>query len=687
MIEWQLPTVSLRGTEMTTSKLLLGMWCLFSTLGLAKEGLLTKDTFLEMESVAGPAISPDGTQIIFTRGRVDKIRDRHVSNLWIASVDRNRIRELRHGTWQDSSPAWSPDGKRIAFISNQSGNNQIHVMWMESGEFAQLTHLEHSPTAFAWSPDSKHLAFLMFTPDTTPILPIEMPGPPEGAKWAEGAIVVDRMIWADDGRGHMPKGNTHIYLLDSRLGGTPRKITAGDSSHYGLAWATDGKTLYSSVIHKPNDEYLPTSSRDSEIYAFDVSGGEPRRLTDRRGPDSNPQVSHQGDWIAYTGYDEQHFNAHISSIYLMDSSGGSRRLWAGDLPSYVSGLKWASDDSGLYYEMGEAGSNNLFFVPVDGSPRKVTAETHSLGSVSIADNGVAAAVVSTPTRPGYLVTFRLDQPSQWQEVVDVNADVLEGIQLADAEELWFTSADGLRVQGWLIKPANFDPNKKYPMVLWIHGGPWVMYSVRFNWAFQNFSAEGYAVLFTNPRGSSGYGQEFVNGIHNSYPGKDHDDLMAGVDAALAKGWIDENNLFVCGGSGGGVLTAWAVGHTDRFAAAVSMKPVINWLSFAGTTDIPNWYGHFESYPWEDPMEYARRSPLHYVGNVTTPTMLMTGEADLRTPMSQSEEYYRALKILNKETLLVRMPGEYHGWRRPSHRLMQQLYLQAWFKKHARPPAP
>jgi dipeptidyl aminopeptidase/acylaminoacyl peptidase len=207
--------------------------------------------------------------------------------------------------------------------------------------------------------------------------------------------------------------------------------------------------------------------------------------------------------------------------------------------------------------------------------------------------------------------------------------------------------------------------------------------VRFNWAYQNFCAEGYAVLFTNPRGSTGYGQDFVNGIHNSYPGRDHDDLMAGVDAALAKGWIDEKNLFVCGGSGGGVLTAWAVGHTDRFAAAVSMSPVMNWHSFAGTTDIPNWYGHFESYPWEDPLEYARRSPLHYVANVTTPTMVLTGEEDLRTPMSQSEEYYRALKILKKETLLVRMPGEYHGFRRPSHRLMRQLYLQAWFRQHAR----
>ncbi len=265
--------------------------------------------------------------------------------------------------------------------------------------------------------------------------------------------------------------------------------------------------------------------------------------------------------------------------------------------------------------------------------------------------------------------------------MDVNEDVLANVKLGDVEELWFKSPDGLDLQGWLIKPAEFRPGEKYPMILYIHGGPWAMYSVRFSWTWQNFAANGYAVLYMNPRGSTGYGQDFVNGIQFSYPGKDYEDLMAGVDAAITKGFIDEKNLFVCGGSGGGVLTAWIVGHTNRFRAAVSMRPVINWHSFVGTTDGSSWYRQFQKYPWEDPMEYAVRSPLHYVGNVTTPTMVMTGEADLRTPMGQSEEYYRALKMLKKETLLVRMPEEYHGWRRPSHRILQQLYLLAWFEKY------
>ena len=265
-------------------------------------------------------------------------------------------------------------------------------------------------------------------------------------------------------------------------------------------------------------------------------------------------------------------------------------------------------------------------------------------------------VRSTPIEADRLVTFKIDSSGKAAQrfsgadvktLVDVNQDVLTGVKLGDYEELWFTAKDGVKAQGWLIKPANFEPGKKYPMVLWIHGGPWSMYDVGFNWSFQNFAASGYAALYTNPRGSTGYGQQFVNGIQHSYPGGDFDDLMAGVDAAIAKGFIDEQNLFVCGGSGGGVLTAWIVGHTNRFAGAVSMRPVINWHSFVGTTDGPNWYRQFKKYPWEDPMEYAVRSPLHYVGNVTTPTMVMTGEADLRTPMGQSEEYYRALKMLKK----------------------------------------
>ncbi len=640
--------------------------------------LLTDETFMEMESVRSPMISPHGQHILFSRGWVDKMQDRSRSNLWIVDVAGTRVRELTHGDWSDSSPVWSPDGKKIAFLSDRDGTTQIHVMWLDTREVAQLSHVDRAPSGLRWSPDGKMLVFTSFEPDTKPILPVKMVKKPKGAKWAAGATIVDRMTWARDGRGPVPKGYTHIYALDAELGGTPRQLTSGEYSHSDPQWSADGKKIFFSAIRKPEAEYL---RGDSEIYSVDLETLEITALTDRKGPDRGPRVSPDGKWIAYTGYDDNNYTSHLSSLYLMASTGGGKKLLAGDLPNSPSGVTWSPDGTGVYYTMAEKGESNLYSVTTAGKIQKITSGVHYLSGFSLADNGQVATTVSTFHKPGDLLTFNLKDPGNMKLLVDVNADVLSDVKLGEVEELWFKSPDGLDLQGWLIKPAEFEPGKKYPMLLYIHGGPWAMYSVRFNWAWQNFAAKGYAVLYMNPRGSTGYGQDFVNGIQYSYPGKDLDDLMAGVDTSIAKGFIDTRNLFVCGGSGGGVLTAWIVGHTDRFAAAVSMRPVINWHSFVGTTDGPNWYRQFRAYPWEDPMEYAVRSPLHYVKNVTTPTMVMTGEADLRTPMTQSEEYYRALKMLKKATLLVRMPDEYHGWRRPSHRLLQQLYLLAWFEKY------
>ena len=375
----------------------------------------------------------------------------------------------------------------------------------------------------------------------------------------------------------------------------------------------------------------------------------------------------------------------------MDSDGGRKRLLAGDLLSSPRDVTWAPDNSGVYYVMSERGVANVYFVSRQGERRPGTTGNHVLSQLTLAANGRAAAVRSTSDRPGYLVTFPMGArgatataPAGMATVADVNADVLDGLRLGEVDELLFESPDGLDLQGWLMKPAEFDPARKYPLLLWIHGGPYSMYSVGWNWAWQNFAAQGYAVFFMNPRGSTGYGKAFVDGIKHAYPGKDHDDLMAGVDAAVAEGFVDSENLFVLGGSGGGILTSYIVGQTHRFRAAAAMRPIVNYISAAGTADDPtDKYSWFVKPHWEDPLDWYQRSPIASVGNVQTPVLLMTGERDLRTPMGQSEEFFRALKMQGKETLLIRMPEEFHGWTRPSHRILNQLYLHAWFEKYRR----
>jgi dipeptidyl aminopeptidase/acylaminoacyl peptidase len=647
---------------------------------LVAQKVLDKESFFDLETINSPRISPNGQTVVFSRGYVDKVKDMDRAGLWVIDTAGTRLRELSSGPWRDSSPVWSPDGTRIAFLSDRDGTTQLYVLWVDTRETLQLTRVERTPGSFAWSPDGKRIVYSALVPDEESPLKIELPKAPRGAQWARPAVVIDRMTWASDGVGPLTKGYTHIFVVDAVQGGTPRQVTTGNFNHSGPEWSADGSNIYVSGIRKPDAEYL---RNDSEIYAINVASGEVRTLTERKGPDAAPKPSPNGRYVAYTGYDDQRFTSHVSSLYLMNADGTGKRMLAEKLPSSPTGVEWAPDGSGVYYAMEEKGTSNVYFAHIDKPVRALTSGNHMLTQVSMADNGVAAAVRSSFHEPGSLVVFDNRQP-QPRKLLDVNEDVMAGVRLGDVKELSVAAPDGVKSQGWLVMPTGFTAGRKYPLVLYIHGGPWSMYNVGFSWPWQNFASQGYAVLYMNPRGSTGYGQDFVNGIQYSYPGKDYDDLMAGVDAALATGFVDEKNLFVCGGSGGGVLTAWIVGHTNRFAAAVSMRPVINWHSFVGTTDGVSWYGQFKKYPWEDPNEFAVRSPLTYVGNVTTPTMVMTGEADLRTPISQSEEYYRALKQLRKApTLLVRMPEEFHGWRRPSHKLAQQLYLQAWFEKYKR----
>jgi dipeptidyl aminopeptidase/acylaminoacyl peptidase len=673
--------------------LAVSLLLLLSAVAWAAQGnRLTVDLFLDWEWVASPQISPDGTQLVFTHRWVDKLNDKFETDIWIMNADGSKKRFLVKG----AQPTWSPDGRRLAYIAQgQPAGAQIFVKWMDTGEETQLTRVERSPSNLRWSPDGHRIAFNMLVPAKT-AMTVKMPAKPEGAKWIDPPRVVDRLNYRADTQGFRPEGFMHIFVVPE-TGGTPRQLTDGDYNHDDPHWMPDSQSMVFSAVRRAQAEYVRGGD---DIYTLSLTGGQIRALTDRNGPDNNPEVSPDGRLIAYTGYDQNDNTYNVPKLYLMDASGANKRLLSGELDREPAGLVWARDGSGIYFTTEDRGTNNLWFEPVKGgAPMQITEGNHQLLTSSISENGRATGVLSSATEPGDVVTFAVSAPGARPQtelgdfraphrLTNVNDDLLEGRKLGQVEEIWYDSVGNKKIQGWIVKPPDFDPQKKYPLMLYIHGGPHTMYGVGLNFEFQNHAAEGYVVLYTNPRGSSGYGQEFGNAINNNYPGEDYNDLMNGVDEVVKRGYIDERNLFVCGGSGGGVLTTWIVGHTARFAAAVAMKPVINWYSFVGTTDFSDWYYNFKKLPWEDPQEHLRRSPITYVGNVRTPTMLMTGELDLRTPMEQTEQFYRALKLRRVDTLMVRVNDEYHpfnslppGLRHPSNRINQILYLRGWFEKY------
>lgn len=635
---------------------------------------ITLDQYLEWETVQSPRLSPDGKQIIYGRRWVDKINDEWVTTLWMMNADGTKNRALLTG----SNVEWSPDGTRIAYTARgEPSGTQIFVRWMDAeGATTQITRLSQSPSNIQWSPDGKSIAFTMQVPQRES-WDIPMPRAPQGAKWTEAPRIVTQLDYRQDRQGFTNPGDTHIYIV-SADGGSPRQITSGKWDHGAPQWMPDGKTIVFTADRVVDAEYR---WRQSDIYKVDVTSGAITRLTSRNGPDQQPTPSPDGRFIAYTGYDSLKASYKDSELYIMNADGSNPRQISGNFDRSPQGLMWASDGSGIYFSADSEGSRNLYFVSLNGQIRPVTTGKHMLSVSDIGRNGTAVAVLTSATDPGDVVTFPVSTP-RFTQLTRVNEDVLTGKKLGETEEIWYTSVDGLRIQGWIVKPPDFSPDKKYPLMLEIHGGPHAMYNVGFSFARQNHAAEGYVLLYTNPRGSTGYGSKFGNEIMNAYPSKDFDDLMAGVDTVIGRGYIDTNRMYVFGCSGGGVLTAWIVGHTDRFAAASANCPVINWLSFVGTTDGPGWYRNFAKPFWEDPSEHLRRSPIMYVGNVKTPTMLMTGVLDLRTPMPQTEEFYSALKFRKVPTAMIRFNEEWHGTSsKPSNFLRTQLYLRSWFERY------
>jgi dipeptidyl aminopeptidase/acylaminoacyl peptidase len=650
-----------------------------------------RDLF-SLQWATDPQIRPDGRAVAYVRRAYDMMTDSSRRSIWVVDTDTGLQTPLVAGTGSHSSPRWSPDGTRLAYVSTgDGGRTQLFVRWMQSGSAARIADLIDTPDDLSWSPDGKSIAFTMFVPDESSPLGAAPPKP-EGATWAPPLVVVTDVIYRADGAGNLKPGYTHAFVVSAE-GGAPRQLTFGAFNEAGpLSWTPDGRYLVLTGNRLPGWQREPVNT---EVYQVSVTDAVITPLTTRVGPDGGAVVSPDGKSVAYLSFEDRFLGYQNAELYLMNRDGSNARSLTAKLDRNVDSVRWAADGRSLFIQYVDKGVGRLARVSLNGRIEPVAEglsadsldRPYSGGQFTVATNGTTAFTSGTPETPSDISVAR---GGNTKRLTRLNEELLRGKQLGKTVPLEVKSSfDQRPIDAWLVTPPNFDPSKKYPLILEIHGGPFASYGPTFSTDYQLYAAAGYVVLFTNPRGSTSYGEEFANFINRAYPGHDYDDLMSSVDAAVGRGFVDPENLFVTGGSGGGILTAWIIGKTQRFRAAASQKPVINWTSTVLTTDVytymPKYW--FSKAPWEDPDEYWKRSPLSLVGSVVTPTLVVVGDQDLRTPVADSEQYYQALQLKGVPTALVKVPGASHGGltARPSQSAAKASAILAWFDRYRKKP--
>jgi dipeptidyl aminopeptidase/acylaminoacyl peptidase len=562
---------------------------------------------------------------------------------------------------------------------------------MATGETARVADLIDAPGGLSWSADGRYIAFTDFTPDDKAKLGTAPPKP-EGAAWAAPLGIITDVTYRADGAGYLKPGYTHVFVV-SADGGAPRQLTFGAFNEAGrISWSADGRFLFVSGNRTENWRLEP---RHTEVYQVALADGAITALTNRAGPNDAPVVSPDGSHIAYLGFDDRLLSYENVRLYVMDRDGRNSRALTDGLDRSIAKATWARDGRSLYVQYDDRAVTTVARVRLDGHIEAIAQglagagldRPYTGGDFTAAADGTIAFTSGSPDRPSEL---SVAYGGRSKRLTHLNDELFADKSLAKLEPLAVQSSfDHRPIDAWLVIPPNFDPSKKYPLILEIHGGPFSAYGPVFSTDDQLYAAAGYAVVYANPRGSTSYGEAFANLIHHDYPSHDYDDLMSVVDAAIARGFIDDQNLFVTGGSGGGVLTAWIVGRNDRFRAAATQKPVINWASEVLTTDVYTfmpkyWFG---KPPWEDPEAYWKHSPLSLVGCVSTPTLVVVGDQDMRTPASDAEQYYQALQLRRVPTALVKVPGASHGGlaARPSQSAAKTSAILAWFDRYRGKP--
>ncbi|MBU3021222.1 S9 family peptidase [Aestuariibacter sp. A3R04] len=644
------------------------------------------DTF-NLEFVANPQFINDDV-VVYERQSMDIMTDSRAVRLWQVNTDTKTHRPFLADDSNISNAILSPDGTLLAYTKAYNGRAQLHVYYLDSQQEVRLTNTTEKPRNITWSHDGRTLAFTLFTEQKQKPLFTAMPKKPKGAKWAENAKFIDSTTYRGDGRGYLRQGYDQIYVLPVE-GGTPRQLTHGKYPSGGaICFSQDDKYIF---FASPGTEDYALNPLTRDIFKVAVSTGNIEQVTDLAGPELNPVLSPDGRYLAFSQLNDRKLSYQNGDIVVMTLASGKLTRLTSSLDRSIGKFVWADNSRSLTFSYLDHGETKLAKVSLDGDISKLDIVTggqslgrpYTSGDFAVSDEGDIVYVSAGRSTPGDLTLYRKGKADV--TLTQLNQDALGHMTLAEVKDLAVTSSiDERKIDAWVALPPHFDETKKYPLILEIHGGPHAAYGPHFAMEIQLMAAKGYVVVWSNPRGSASYGEDFGNLIHHNYPSEDYNDLMDVVDATIAKGYIDENNLFITGGSGGGVLTAWSIGKTDRFSAAVVAKPVINWVSFALTADA---YPFFSQYwmpdmPWNIADELWNRSPLSLVGNVTTPTLLLTGEADYRTPISESEQFYQALRLQKVDAAMVRLPGASHGIASKPSRLVQKVgNILAWFERY------
>jgi dipeptidyl aminopeptidase/acylaminoacyl peptidase len=662
--------------------------------------VITEKDIFRFQWIGDPQVSPDGSQVAFVRITVDEKKDTYATSIWTVATHAGAVpRRVTNGP-RDTTPRWSRDGKLLAFLRSgekdgKPAPSQINILRLDGGEPRAITSLSRAVESIAWSPVSNSIAF------TATTKPEDLEEKKKKDDEHESDVrVINQAVYRFNGAGYRDATRAaHIWTIEVKDEETkPKQLTTGDFGESNVSWSPDGARLFYTSTRAYETYYdVPTNV----LYSIPAAGGEPQNIAGYDGSINAYEVSPDGKWVAFAGSMAHPIQSYTKTdLFVVSTAPGSQprdltKSYNGEILGGVGGdqappragrgprPEWSADGKTIYVITGEQGISNLARVDVaSGRIDPWTTGKHALMTFAM-EGGVTVAIRSTPTMIGDL--YLVGRDGALTRLTDVNDKLWGELTITEPEEIWTTSFDGKKVESWIQKPPDFDPSKKYPLILNIHGGPHAAYGYVFDHEFQWMAAKGYVVLYPNPRGSTTYGEDFANIIQFHYPGDDYKDLMAAVDDVIKRGYIDTRKLGVTGGSGGGLLTNWVVGQTDRFAAAVAQRDIADWSNFWYTADFtlfhPTW---FRKAPWEDAEDFKARSPITYIERVKTPMMFIEGEADYRTPpASGGEMMFRALKYRHIPAVMVRFPDESHELSRsgkPWHRIERLQHIVGWFDK-------